>query len=189
MGKKSKTLVLGLGNPILGDDGVGWRAAEAFNKALCDAHLTGHRIEVDFLSVGGLTLMERMIGYNRAILVDAALTGNHPFGFVSFSPLEQLPNYAQGHLSSSHDTTLQNALAIGRKIGACLPEEIWVVTIEAQNTYEFSDQLSLPVSSAVPQAVEIIFSLLSIEVVETWTNQDPIRPQTLGSRSNKETSL
>jgi hydrogenase maturation protease len=162
MAEGYKTLIIGLGNPILGDDGVGWRAVEAF----CDLYgsrLTGQSIEIDFLAVGGLSLMERMVGYDTAILVDAALTGNHPIGFVSCSPLEQLHKVTQGHLSSAHDTTLQNALAVGRKMGAALPDEIWVITIEAENTYEFSELLSPPVERAIPQVAEIVNLLLTKE--------------------------
>ena len=164
MNDQRKTLVLGLGNPILGDDGVGWRVVETFRTTF-ETHLARQPVEFDCLSVGGLSLMERMIGYDRVILVDAALTGNHPVGFVSCSLLEQIPNPAQGHLSSSHDTTLHNALAVGRNMGAHLPGE-------AQHTYEFSEQLSPPVSDAIPEAVNTILSLLS--------NQIPSVLQSLG---------
>jgi hydrogenase maturation protease len=160
MDEKYKTLIIGLGNPILGDDGIGWRAVEAF-CAQYKSSLSKQSVDFDFLSVGGLSLMESMVGYERAILVDAALTGNHPFGFVSLSGLEQLPNVAQGHMSSSHDTTLQTALAVGRKMGASLPNEIWVITIEAENTYEFSEQLSPPLEKAIPQVAEFIGHLLT----------------------------
>jgi hydrogenase maturation protease len=155
-----KTLVIGLGNPILGDDGIGWRAVEAFYvQYTCS--LSKQPVDFDFLSVGGLSLMESMVGYERAILVDATLTREHPIGFVSLSSLELLPNVAQGHMSSSHDTTLQNALAVGRKMGASLPNEIWVITIEAENTYEFSEQLSPTLEKSVPQVAELIGHLLT----------------------------
>jgi len=159
MTERDKTLVLGLGNPILGDDGVGWRAVEVFESTFKDR--LDQPIEIDYLSVGGLSLMERLIGYNHAILVDASFTGSLPSGYVSCFPLEQLPTSFQGHLSSSHDTTLQNAIAVGRKLGATLPGEIQIVTIEAENIYEFSDQLSPAVSCAVQQAVEVIRNLIS----------------------------
>ena len=62
-----KTMVIGLGNPILGDDGVGWKVAEEVRKQLpCDMS-----VNVDCLSVGGISLMEHLIGYDRAILIDA----------------------------------------------------------------------------------------------------------------------
>jgi hydrogenase maturation protease len=58
-----KTIIIGLGNPILGDDGVGWKVVEELGKL---DHSKSKSIEVDCLSVGGLTLMERMVGYHHA---------------------------------------------------------------------------------------------------------------------------
>ena len=63
----SKTLILGLGNPILGDDGVGWKVADAVQTRLGTLKVP---VEVDFASLGGLSLMERMLGYERVILID-----------------------------------------------------------------------------------------------------------------------
>lgn len=183
MDEQPSTLILGLGNPILGDDGVGWRAAQAFRTRWEAGLRSGFpssaspdqfqpSLEVDFLSLGGLSLMERMIGYRRVILIDAALTHQHPTGAVSCFPLEQLPPIAQGHLASSHDTTLQNALAVGRSLGADLPDEIWVVAIEAQNMYEFSEELSPAVAAAIPTAVEAVFSIInSFSTAETQSPQ------------------
>ena len=62
-----KTLVLGLGNPILTDDGVGVYAAATVREALPP----DSPIDVSEVSVGGLGLMERMLGYDRVILIDA----------------------------------------------------------------------------------------------------------------------
>jgi hydrogenase maturation protease len=54
-----RTLILGLGNPILTDDGVGVLVAEQVRARLPeDTH-----IDITEVSVGGLTLMETMIGY------------------------------------------------------------------------------------------------------------------------------
>jgi hydrogenase maturation protease len=159
MSEECRTLVIGLGNPILGDDGVGWRVVEAFQEQF-ERQFEKRAVEIDLLGVGGLSLMERMVDYNQVILVDAALTRSQPTGCVSSFPIEKLPNLSQGHLNSSHDTTLPNALAVGRQMGANLPAEIWVITIEAENPYEFSDQLTPAVALAVPQAVERIWEIL-----------------------------
>ena len=75
-----KILVIGLGNPILGDDGVGWKVAEAVSNSLFPRPSLppkdgGNNIEVDCASLGGLSLMERMIGYERVILIDSMETG------------------------------------------------------------------------------------------------------------------
>lgn len=161
MSENGKTLVLGLGNPILGDDGVGWRVIEAIESTFKE-HLDGQPIEFDCLSVGGLSLMERLVGYQRAIIVDASLSHAHPLGFVSSFPLDQLPVSNQGHLSSPHDTTLQNALEVGRRLGAHVPEDIQIIAIEAENLYEFTEQLSPAVAAAIPQAIDVISKILPI---------------------------
>jgi hydrogenase maturation protease len=150
-----KILVLGLGNPLLGDDGVGWRVAEKTRE-----QITNPDIEIDVHAGGGLSLMERMIGYDRAIIIDALNTGRQPQGNVSSFRLEDLPNYAQSHLASAHETTLQTALQVGRAMSAALPSDIRIIAIEAQNVYDFSEELSPAVTSAVPQAVALVISQL-----------------------------
>jgi len=153
-----KTIILGLGNPLLSDDGVGWRVAEQVQARIADPN-----IEIDFHSGGGLSLMERLIGYERAIIVDALNTGRQPQGTVSSFRLEDLPNDAQSHLASAHETTLQTALQVGRTMGAALPHDILIIAIEAQNVYDFSEELSPAVASAVPPAVELVIRHLTKE--------------------------
>jgi hydrogenase maturation protease len=161
-----KTLILGLGNPILGDDGVGWKVAEEVKKnlqspisILRDRKL---ELEIDTLSLGGLTLMERMIGYDRVILIDTLLTGHHPCGHVSRFTLPQLPDISSGHTTAAHDTSLQTALRVGKQMGANLPapENIWIIGIEAQHVYDFSETLSPPIKTAIPIAVNTVLALL-----------------------------
>ncbi|MCI0519716.1 MAG: hydrogenase maturation protease [Chloroflexi bacterium] len=156
-----KTLIVGLGNPVLGDDGVGWRVAESVEKSLAE-HTGGcPPADVERLALGGLSLMEHLIGYDRAILIDAARLNLGPLGSVHQFPLEVLPDHSAGHLASTHDTSLQNALQVGRSLGEKLPSEITVVAIEADVRYEFSEQLTPPVAEAVSPAAHIVLNLLN----------------------------
>jgi hydrogenase maturation protease len=150
-----KTIVIGLGNPILGDDSLGWRVAESLR-----APAAALGVEVDSLAVGGLSLMERMVGYERAIVVDAIRLGDVPAGTVRTFPLENLPNPFAGHLGSSHETNLLTALQIGRELGAELPQEVTVVAIESPYVYDFTEELSPQAAAALPQAVAMVLSLL-----------------------------
>lgn len=156
------TIVIGLGNPILGDDGVGWRVAEELRARLGPQS----SLEVECLSVGGLGLMERMIGYRRAIVIDAITTREGTQGNLSYFPLSALPDLSAGHTTSAHDTSLQNALNVGREMGMEVPTEVWVVAIEAKETHEFSEQLSPAVEAAIPRATDIVVALLSGEAVD-----------------------
>jgi|WetSurMetagenome_2_1015567.scaffolds.fasta_scaffold184585_2 hydrogenase maturation protease len=150
-----KTLVVGLGNPILGDDGVGWVVAEEVRK-----HLPPDLpVDVDCLSLGGISLMERLIGYERAILIDAFISGEQEGSIITLK-LDELPNHSAFHLTSTHDTSLQNAMEMGRQLGVDLPEHVTVVGVSASHVYDFSEELSPPVQSSVPKMIEIVVELL-----------------------------
>jgi hydrogenase maturation protease len=153
-----KTLVIGLGNPILGDDGVGWRVAEEIARKTADQP----DVEVDCVALGGLSLMERLTGSEHVILVDSIFTGKKPLGSVSTFRLTELPDLTSGHTTAVHDTSLRNAFSVGRSMNIPLPqdEDVVIVSIEAENIYDFSETLSPPVETAVPQAVEAVLQLI-----------------------------
>lgn len=167
----NKTIIIGLGNPILGDDGVGWKVAEQVKQRIESDALPMrplgskkvHRIrsaEVDCAALGGLSLMERLVGYQRVILVDSMETGQGPEGSVRVFPLEALSNPSAGHSTAIHDTSLMTALEMGRKMGMDLPASVTVVAVEAKNVYDFSEELSPPVAAAVPAMVEAVLEEL-----------------------------
>lgn len=157
-----KTIVVGLGNPILSDDGVGWRVAEEIQRQIHSARNGGAEGTVDFeyLSLGGLGLMERLIGYDRAIIVDAFIADREDIGSIIIRNLRDLPNYSAFHTTSTHDTSLQNAIELGRSMGARLPDEVLVIGIAIQRISEFGESLSPQVAECVPQAAHIALNLL-----------------------------
>ena len=150
----SNTIVVGLGNPILGDDGVGWRVAEALKELRPP-------VEIDCLALGGLSLMERIIGYDRVIIVDSIQTRGGVNGQVYTFPLDDLPDLSAGHTTAVHDTSLPTALKLGRTMGVTLPDDVMVVAIEADRVYDFSEQLTPEVEAAVPVATKAIMKLLN----------------------------
>jgi hydrogenase maturation protease len=156
-----KTLVIGLGNPILGDDGIGWKIASELQQINIPPDVT-----IDCLAIGGFSLMEALIGYDRAIIIDAIVTHQTPIGSVNSYTLEELPNRFCGHMCSAHDTSLQEALEIGRSLDAHLPSNISVVTVEAERVYDFSTDLTPPMLAAIPQAIGIILHLLIESSIE-----------------------
>lgn len=150
-----KTLIVGLGNPILGDDGVGWVVAEEVKKKL------GARadVDVDCASLGGISLMERLVGYDRAILVDAFKSEDES-GSVLVMNLDDMPNYSALHTTNIHDVSLQNALEMGKKLGAHLPSRVMIVGITAEHIFDFNESLTPSVQASVPIATKIALGLL-----------------------------
>jgi hydrogenase maturation protease len=155
-----KTLVLGLGNPILTDDGVGVLVAEEVRARLPE----DTPIDITEVSVGGLTLMESMIGYDRVILVDALqrLDGCCP-GKVHKMSLEDLQLISPTqHSASPHDASLVTALETGRSMGLQLPQEITIFAIEVENVMDFSDRPTPSVAAAIPVVTNAVLDEIAL---------------------------
>jgi hydrogenase maturation protease len=157
-----RTILVGLGNPILGDDASGWRVVEQVEQQLQKkTPAVRQNIDIFRLALGGLGLMERLIGYDRAIIVDAITSGSAAPGTVSQQALGDLPDFSAGHTSSAHDTSLANSVRLARQMGLHLPEEILVVGIETRPTFEFSDELTADIAAVIPKAVQTVLELLA----------------------------
>lgn len=145
-----------MGNPILGDDGIGWQIAQTLQRI----KEIPSDVTIECLAIGGISLMEALIDYDRAILIDSIVTHQVAVGTVTCYKLGDLPNMTSGHMSSAHDTSLVDALQMGQSLGANLPEDITIVVVESEKVYEFSEEMTPPVAAAVPPALKIIQDLL-----------------------------
>ena len=127
----TKTLILGLGNPILSDDGIGLVVAE---------RLKGRVGGVDVIStpLTGLHLLDLMVGYDALFLIDAMITTESPPGELKFiSPDEvSLPTL------SSHGFNLLEILKLGKKLGLSVPELKWVYGITIGRSPAFGEEPS-----------------------------------------------
>ena len=152
----SSTLVLGMGNPILSDDGVGLLVADRLRESsLPDS------VEVVQSEVGGLRLLELVRGFTRVIIIDAlrspAESGRHPGEIYRY----EAKDFKGGHrYGSAHSIGLDTALEIGHKLGYDMPEEVTVFAIEAEDVETFGEELSPPVAAAA----ERVFALVREEV-------------------------
>jgi hydrogenase maturation protease len=155
-----KILVLGLGNPLVSDDSVGLRVAESLKPLLADRP----EIEVSEDYWGGLRLMERMIGFDRAIIIDAICSGAQPGTIHRLTP-DSIPTQRS---ASAHDVNLSTALEFGRKAGVSLPknEHILLVGIEAEDILTFCQQCTPAVEVSIPLAVGVVMA-----AIETWHSQ------------------
>jgi len=157
-----KTLVLGLGNTILSDDGVGIHVVRAVAS-----RITHHasRLGVTFVeaSVGGLRLLDCLTGYERVIMVDAIQTRDGEPGDIHRLHPNDLR--ASLHAGSTHDLSLPGALALGRGLGLTLPDDeaIAIVAIEVEDVLTFGEHCTPAVTAAIPRAVEAVLAELEAE--------------------------
>jgi hydrogenase maturation protease len=158
-----KILVIGLGNPILTDDGVGVKVAYEVEKTLRDD--IPESLTITEASVGGLRLMELLVGYDHVILIDALLTpdGGKP-GTIHHLTLDDLRDISPTqHSASAHDTSLVTALEAGKKIGLHLPTSFSIYAVSVENVLEFSDEPTSAVAAAIPKVTsEVLDELKSL---------------------------
>jgi hydrogenase maturation protease len=153
-------LVLGLGNPILTDDGVGIHVVRAVQSRYASLRPGQRAAEFAEGSVGGLRLLDLLAGYERVILIDAIQTaGGVPGAISCLSPRDVQSSL---HAGSTHDFSFQEALAWGREIGLPLPDDdaIVIVAIEAEDVLSFSVECTPAVVAAIPRAAQVVVEML-----------------------------
>lgn len=144
-----KTLIVGVGNPILSDDGVGIYAA----RMLLERGLPG--VYIDELPASGLELLDMVMGYDRVVIIDAIQTrGGVPGDHYVLSE-DDFKRTVHG--SSPHGINIATALAMGRKIVPDrMPKEVFFVAIEAEDLSNVREGLTPKVSEKLPGIVDMI---------------------------------
>ncbi len=160
MSDNEHTIVIGLGNPILGDDGVGVIVA----RGLQDLSQERPGIKFREACVGGLRLIEMMSGFRRAIIIDAyqgPLVGAGEVRRLSMRDLRGLGPVQPG--ASPHDASLPTAYDALKALGLELPDEelVAVYAVGANDVDVFSTELSPPVAAAVPAVRRMVLEELS----------------------------
>jgi hydrogenase maturation protease len=135
-------LVLGIGNTIMSDDGVGVKVVELLQ--------TGYTFpdNVELLDGGtlGLDLLPKLEGISHLIMVDAVETGEKPGTCVRLAG-EQLPIVLETKISP-HQMGLKDLLAVARLLGN-IPEEMVLIGVQP-GSIEMGLQLTPEVELQVP---------------------------------------
>jgi len=144
-----RTLVLGLGNPILTDDCAGIEVLQTLKEKVRDPD-----VDIIEASVGGLDLLDRIVGYDRLILIDSIQTGASPPGSILRLVPEDLGTTS--HLSSPHDIGFKELIELGRRLSYDLPSEICIYAIEVRDTVTFGELPTTDVAKAVQRLGRLI---------------------------------
>jgi len=149
-----KTLILGLGNPILSDDGVGNRVAQELENRLARPEVT-----VMETSMAGLSLLDFWAGYDKAIIIDAIQLADGEAGQI----YRLAPNMfdATRHVASPHDVNFATALELGKRLGIDMPKEITIFAIQVADTSTFSEEFTPEVKEAIPICIKMVIQELN----------------------------
>jgi hydrogenase maturation protease len=125
-------------------------------------------VTVTEASVGGLRLMEIMVGYDRVVLIDALQHPDTKPGTIRRMTLEDLRTISPTqHSACAHDTNLVTALELGGRMGLPLPKEFTIYAIGVENVTWFGEQPTPAVAEAIPQVTAAVLAELSPMTTDT----------------------
>jgi len=155
MGQEGRTLILGLGNPILGDDGVGIAIA----REIREGWLADPSIDILEAGLAGRFLLDVITGYRTVVVADAIITDEKALaGSIYSLSVDDLGKAVNPY--ASHALDLRTTVESGKQLGYEMPETIRVYAVEIKENTVFREGLSREVEAAVvPVARKIMQDL------------------------------
>ncbi len=151
--KKGKLIVvIGVGNLLMGDEGLGVHVVEELNKRELPPD-----VEVFDGGTGGIALLNLMEGAKKAIIVDAVLGGGKP-GEIYVLGVDRLIKGVVKFFSL-HEMDLLSTIKIGKELDK-LPPELVLVGVEPKKYQEYSMDLSPEVETVIPKVIDVILGLI-----------------------------
>jgi hydrogenase maturation protease len=148
--KQNKTLVLGLGNVLMGDEGVGVHVVRAVEN-----HTLPANVECLDGGTGGFTLLEPLQEAGRIILIDAAADGN-PVGTVT----RTTPRFSRDYppTLTAHDIGVKDLLDVFYIQGGGPDVILYAITIDPQQP------ISMELSEVIAKAAEVAVAEILAEL-------------------------
>jgi len=148
-----RTVILGLGNPIVSDDAVGLHVVAAVRRLIGEP-LPDH-LAIRESQRGGFELVELLAGFDRAILVDALELPDPVPGRVQRLTMDDVSGSVR--LVGVHEVTVGHAFELGEISGVPMPKDVLIFAIEGKDMRTIAEQLTPDVAAAIePLAKEIV---------------------------------
>lgn len=163
-----KTVVLGLGNTILTDDGAGIYVTRRLDEIMQSTSnerpfdlARGGPATIKEASIGGFNFIDTLTGYDRAVIIDAIHTkGGRRGEFYELDPDCLKPS---ARLSSLHGIDFATACNMAKKMNVDFPKKFKIYVIEVENEFSFGERCTPAVEQAIPRMAEEIYTCLKNE--------------------------
>lgn len=146
--------VLGLGNPVLGDDGVGLHVAAEVERMLREGPVAA--VTVLTSTRGGFELISLLAGFTHAIIIDCLDIPQPVPGRIRLLDLNSLSGSAR--LVGVHDISVADALELAATIGTGMPGTVEIYAVEGGDTQTISEEMTHAVSAAVAPLARIVYA-------------------------------
>ena len=137
----TNTLILGIGNPILTDDGVGIKIAGKIKEGIPE-------LEVVETSEAGIALLDFIVGYDKLIVIDSIKTEQGKPGKVYKLELEDLKPAKD--FASSHGIDIATVVELGQRLGYRMPKYISLYAVEIGDNTTFGEKCTEEVEKRIP---------------------------------------
>ncbi len=150
MSQQKSTLILGIGNYLMGDEGIGVHVANRLER---EDGLDG--VEVIDGGTGGFHLLSYLENFDHVILIDATLDGNKP-GTIRMIK----PKFAKDFppAMSTHDIGLKDMVSALQLLDKMPEIDLFVVSIES--IQQQGIELTPEIEAIVPDVIVQIKNLL-----------------------------
>ena len=156
-GQKRNTLILGLGNDILTDDGIGPKLVRRLQKDIAQPNLA-----FQTAAVGGLEILEIIKDYGKVIIIDAIKTANGIPGTIYHLTPSTFRETL--HLSNFHDVSFLSVLDLAEQMEISIPNQIEIIAIEIVEDLVFSHEFSPPIKRKYGQIYHKVLETVGILV-------------------------
>ncbi len=140
-----KTVLLAMGNDILGDDAAALMAARRLRGRV------GDDVEIRESSEAGLAIIELLEGFDSALILDSVMTGRHPPGTLIEFTAEDFRKVAA---PSPHYAGLPEVLEMAGRMDLEFPRRLRILAMEVENPFEVREGMTPRVEAAVPAFAE-----------------------------------
>ena len=155
MSDAPRTLVMGIGNPLMGDEGFGPRVVEA----LLSRYSFPDDVSVIDAGTMGFTILNLFAEADRILVIDALeSTGHEPGTLVRLSPEDMAPNQI---MHSLHDARLTDVIDAARLIG--VEPDVTCIGVQVERIVQWELELSPVVEAAIPAACDAV-----VDVLRSW---------------------
>ncbi len=154
MARRKTTLLLGLGNDILGDDAIGLQIVRELRRHLPADGL----IEAIASEEMGLALLDYMVGYQRLVLVDSVKSGFTPVGTLRAVPLDDVQILP---LMSPHFFGVSEILRLGEQLELPMPKEVLILAVEVGDPFTIHEGLSTTLQAQLPDILSQVWKAVT----------------------------
>jgi hydrogenase maturation protease len=151
---RNRTLVLGIGSPIMCDDAIGLRVLQELGKRGVKG------VDLEEACASGLDLIEIMLDHEVVIVVDAIIKSGHPPGTIMVLSPEDFSDTVHG--TNPHEANVATTMELGRTLEPLrFPQKVLFVAVEANDVFTVSEEMTPEVEAALEGTVAKVLELIT----------------------------